>query len=305
MRSWRELTFAAGVALSLGSVAACGEDDDTAQATDTLSCEVTYEDFAGPFLLNWCVGCHSSSLGKDERQKAPEGVNFDTLEGVRGHAEKVRYMAVEAQLMPPVGGPSSSDRELLGKWIDCGMPAKGDGFVPPVPSTLPDAGPAPTGTCAEPRQPLPESMLPRCKASTLDCVVTCGLTETEYTLEDCRNACLAADGSPAGSYYGFPVDCPTCTILQLLSCADSAGCHDETAAFMCCIEGCGSDQNCQNTKCAGELQAFGLCVYYTAPECVEYTSGPMNACFAADDGSGGAGGAGGTSGAQSAGAGGR
>ncbi len=298
MRSWRELTF--GIAFVVLAAAVACNGDDTATTSDPLSCEVGYEDFAGPFLLNWCVGCHSSSLAKGERQKAPETVNFDTLEGVRAHADKIRAMAVDSDLMPPVGGPSAKDRELLGKWLDCGMPAKTDGFTPPAPSTLPDAGPAPTGTCAEPRAPLPEAMLPRCKASTLDCVVQCGLTETEYTLEDCRNACLAADGTPAGYYYSFPVDCPTCTYLQLIACADAGGCHDETAAFMCCLEGCGSDQACQASQCSGELQAFGLCVYYSAPECIEYTSGPINACFAESDPAG----AGGAPGEPAAGAGG-
>lgn len=273
---------------------ACDSDEERSETAGGLSCEVGYEDFAGPFMLNWCVGCHSSSLsGESARKKAPVGVDFDTLEGVRRHGEKIRFFAVEQPLMPPLGGPSAEERALLGTWIDCGMPAEGAGFSPPPPTGVPEAGPPPTGSCAEPRQLLPASLLPRCSAATHDCVIQCGLDNPEYGADACREACLAADGTPASSIAGFPVDCPNCTVAQLLACADQNGCHDETAAFVCCLEGCGGSPACAE-QCAGELQAFGLCVYYSAPQCTDYVDGPMSACFAETDGeNGGAGGAGG------------
>ena len=299
------LQLGALLALTAASALACSGEDDSGSTTETLSCEVGYEDFAGPFVLNWCVGCHSSALsGEARRKKAPEGVDFDTLEGLRKHAENVRLFAVEQPLMPPLGGPSAEDRELFGKWIDCGMPARGEGFDPPAPAGEPDEPPLPTGTCAMPRQYLPESVLPRCKASTLDCVIQCSVDNPDYGADTCRDACLAADGTPAGTVAGFPVDCPNCTLAQLLACADQDGCHDETARFLCCLEGCGGGDAC-NQQCAGELQAFGLCVYYSAPHCVDYAQGPIGACFAEEDPSaGGAAGAGGQSAGGLAGAGG-
>ncbi|HEV8248062.1 MAG TPA: hypothetical protein VGP93_19945, partial [Polyangiaceae bacterium] len=284
------------------TVVACSNADDTGQTSSSLSCEATYENFAGPFLLNWCVGCHSSSLPEGKRQMAPLGVNFDTLGGVRAHADLMRSRVVDLQSMPPVGGPSQADRELFGQWIDCGMPAQGEGFDPPPPPPMSmDAGTIASGTCAEPRAPLSTSLLPRCKAATLECIVQCGLTSDQYNLDACRNACLAADGTPAASASGFAVDCPTCTLLQLLACADTGGCHEETAAFICCIEACGGSDTCASTQCSGELSAFGLCVYYSAPDCVDYDKGPMNACFATSDGDGGNGGASGAGGAGGAG----
>jgi hypothetical protein len=284
MRYVRELLLLGGLLLfGAGGVLGCDGDEGAASSSQGLDCEVGYEDFAGPFVLNWCSGCHSSSLvGETARRKAPEGVNFDTLAGLRAHAEKIRFFAVDNALMPPLGGPKPEERALLGQWLDCGMPASGDGFTPPAPpsDTVPEAGAPPTGTCAEPRQVLPESVLPRCTAETHDCVIQCGLNNPEYGADACREACLAADGTPAGSLAGFPVDCPTCTIAQLLGCADQGGCHDETAAFVCCLEACGGGAACSQ-QCAGELQAFGLCVYYSAPKCVDYVDGPLSACFAA------------------------
>jgi len=269
------------LALAAAAVAACsGDEKPTESSGESLSCEVGYEDFAGPFVLNWCVGCHSSSLvGEAERKKAPEGVDFDTLEGLRKYGVNARAFVVDLELMPPLGGPTREERELFGKWIDCGMPATSDGFDPPAPSGGPDDLPEPTGACAMPRQFLPDSAMPRCAAVTQTCVVQCGIDNPDYGADDCRNACLAADITPPADVGGLPVNCANCTLAQLLACSDQGGCHDETARFICCLEACAGDETC-NQQCAGELQAFGLCVYYTAPHCVDYVDGPMGSCFA-------------------------
>jgi hypothetical protein len=265
---------------------ACSSDD-AAQPTPTGSpttamqgdtC-VSYEDFAGPFLLNWCVGCHSSSLDEAHRKMAPLDMNFDTLEGVRAHADRIKVRVSELKNMPPLGGPSDEDRALLAEWIDCDLPSTSGGFVPPAPIGGPMAVTPPTGACADPRMAVPETILPRCTAETHSCVLQCATTP-EYDQEACRNACLAADTTPADSSLGVSINCATCTLGQLLACADSGGCHDETAAFMCCIEPCAGDEAC-TAACNGELQAFGLCVYYTAPQCVDYANGPISECFAA------------------------
>jgi hypothetical protein len=269
-------------------VVACSSDEaepvpsattpSTAMQGDTC---VSYEDFAGPFLLNWCVGCHSSSLDEAHRKMAPLGMDFDTLEGVRAHADRIKVRVAELKNMPPLGGPSDEDRALLAEWIDCDLPSTGGGFAPPAPTTGPPMLTPPTGTCANPRMPVPEALLPRCTAETHACVLQCA-NSPEYDQEACRNACLAADTVPADNSLGVPINCANCTLGQLLACADSGGCHNETASFMCCIEGCGGGDAC-TASCNGELQAFGLCVYYTAPQCVDYVDGPPGQCFAAPD----------------------
>lgn len=283
----RSTAVIAAVALGISPlwVSACSSDDseptptnqpNTAMQED--SC-VSYEDFAGPFLLNWCVGCHSSSLDEAHRKMAPLGMDFDTLAGVRAHADRIKVRVSELQNMPPLGGPSDEERALLAEWIDCDLPSTGGGFDPPAPIGGPMVTAPPTGACADPRMFVPDTLLPRCSAETHICVLQCASTP-EYDQEACRNACLAADTVPADTSLGVPINCATCTLGQLLACADTGGCHDETAAFMCCNEACGGDAAC-NAECNGELQAFGLCVYYTAPQCVDYVAGPISECFAA------------------------
>ncbi|HKY35414.1 MAG TPA: hypothetical protein VJN18_05710 [Polyangiaceae bacterium] len=308
MRSWPErwrlarARSALGLALLLPAAAlplACDKQatEQAESEKSALDCEVTYENFAGPFLLNWCIGCHSSSLGMAERQKAPLGTDFDTLEGVRAKKDLVRKRVVEDQTMPLLGGPSADERELFGKWLDCDLPAEGEGFTPASPGNVASLPPVPSGDCAKAREPLPEALLPRCQASTLDCIVQCGIDNPDYGADACRDACQAADTTPPDTSLGTAVSCATCTLAQLLACTDSSGCHDETARFMCCFEACGGAANCAET-CNGELQAFVLCSYYKAPQCVDYVHGPMSACFAPaapepdPSGAGGAGGAG-------------
>ncbi len=273
------------VVAALGG-AACSSDDSAeptptgnpSTATQQDTC-VSYEDFAGPFLLNWCVGCHSSSLDEAHRKMAPLDMNFDTLAGVRAHADRIKVRVSELKNMPPLGGPSDADRAMLAEWIDCDLPSTGGGFAPPAPTTGPPMTVPPTGTCANPRMFVPDTLLPRCTAETHSCVLQCA-SSPEYDQEACRNACLAADPTPIDPSLGLPINCANCTLAQVLACADTEGCHDETAAFMCCLEGCGGGDAC-TASCNGELQAFGLCVYYTAPQCVDYVAGAPSECFAA------------------------
>jgi hypothetical protein len=245
------------------------------------TCQVSYENFAGPFLLNWCVGCHSSALPADARQGAPVDLDFDSLDGIRSNLDRVRRVVVDAPRMPPLGGPSAEDRGRFGTWLDCGAPSSGAGFDPPPPPPAPTVEPPPTGMCAEERQPLPAAALPRCEKKTLDCVLGCGGETAENDPEPCRDACIAADAMPppAGAEA---LNCQACTLAQLLACLDVEGCHAETSAFICCVTGCAGDQTCVDRECSGELQAFGLCAYFLAPECVDFTGGYVGACFAAE-----------------------
>jgi uncharacterized membrane protein len=110
------------------TLVACGTDtmttggDDGPEPTDV--CETSYLDYANfgkPFALDWCRGCHSSAVPANMRQKAPMGVDFDTLADVQHWRERIAVRATGAMpTMPPAGGPSEEERGLLAEWIGCG-----------------------------------------------------------------------------------------------------------------------------------------------------------------------------------------
>lgn len=80
--------------------------------------------FGMPFITTWCTGCHSSDLvGDTERQMAPAEYDFDSLDAIRSSVLMVYLNAAdEHEDMPPAGGPSAEERELLGDWLACGAP---------------------------------------------------------------------------------------------------------------------------------------------------------------------------------------
>ena len=136
MRSWREAISGLVVATLL---VACGGADEEAKqvqppappgAPTTLAeraCPdrsiLTYEDFGGPFMYSWCNGCHTSTLAEGQRQKAPVGVDFDTVDDVRAWADRIWMRAGDHNVtMPPVGGPEDDERGQLGEWLACGAP---------------------------------------------------------------------------------------------------------------------------------------------------------------------------------------
>lgn len=88
---------------------------------------VSYESFGGPFLLDWCTGCHAAGLPDGSRQGAPLGVDFDDLEAARKHAARIWARAADGNAtMPPVGGPDEEERTRLGEWLACGAPTDVD-----------------------------------------------------------------------------------------------------------------------------------------------------------------------------------
>jgi hypothetical protein len=83
-----------------------------------------WENFGEPFVLTWCTGCHSTDLGTSSRQGAPMAINFNTLDDVRQHADRIWARAADSNAtMPPSGGPLPADRTALGDWLACGMPS--------------------------------------------------------------------------------------------------------------------------------------------------------------------------------------
>lgn len=271
---------AAWKALVLLTAAACGsESARSGEAPQTCGSDanLTYESFGQPFFLSWCSGCHGADLGENERAGAPPNLNFDDLSAIRAHSERIRERAVTHQTMPPAGGPPEDERRRLGEWLACGAPGEPQSFQP-APSV--PVWNAPAGTCGDPREPLPDALLPRCSRATYDCVAAC-LARAD--VEACRNACLVADTTPPAMLQGFLVTCATCTLLQLFACGDQNGCHDPLADALCCNErACppGSPDGCAEQRCPSENRALGLCLGYAAESCLSYTSGELARCFA-------------------------
>ncbi len=110
MRSWSSALLLAA------ALAACGND----RAFDCGTSPLTYQTFGEPFMTSWCRGCHSAELYPTMRQDAPLDVNLDTLDEVRSRKQKIFELTVEAEMMPPRGGPSDEERELLRDWLKCG-----------------------------------------------------------------------------------------------------------------------------------------------------------------------------------------
>lgn len=84
---------------------------------------LTYDNFGGPFMRNWCTGCHNSELPEGERAQATLGVDLETRELIVDWADRVWFRSADAnRTMPPGGGPTDEEREQLGEWLACGAP---------------------------------------------------------------------------------------------------------------------------------------------------------------------------------------
>ncbi len=168
---------------------------------------------------------------------------------------------------PETGGESAA-------W----MPA--DAAIPPRPdaSYEEDTGTDPDRVCYE-AQPLPEAALPRCTASTRDCVDACG---DGPEAEACRNACWSTDTTPRYTEGGADVGCNDCIFAQLIYCLDRDGCADQVAAFYCCIvDQCSAGgEGCVEEQCGAEISALFSCGGMVAPECFRLTDGDIGECYA-------------------------
>lgn len=172
------------------------------------------------------------------------------------------------------GGPSAS-AEDAGRltWMapDAGIPPRPDGGPPSA-----DAGAV--RVCYD-IEPLSEAMLPRCRASTEDCVAACPMGESGNA---CRDACWRSDSTPPAGDIG----CIDCVFRQLVSCIDTSGCHAEVAAWLCCIvDNCASsaDPCCTERNCAELAQTMFVCGYTREPSCFDVTGGDIGQCYAESD----------------------
>jgi uncharacterized membrane protein len=113
MRPWAPAVFA----LAVG----CGDalPEECADREPPLS----WSNFGEAHFRAECTGCHHSSLEESSRSGAPVGADFDTYAGVAALADDIAARAVEEDAdMPPAAPSEEGARELLGEWLDCGLP---------------------------------------------------------------------------------------------------------------------------------------------------------------------------------------
>ena len=101
----------------------CGtKNTDSADLDCSRTPPLTYNNFGRGYLDKHCVGCHHSLLPQDMREGAPIGVDLDTYEFSIEWAERIEARATgEIPTMPPGGGPSEEEREMLSEWLRCGL----------------------------------------------------------------------------------------------------------------------------------------------------------------------------------------
>lgn len=104
----------------------------TEEAVDPL-CDVaeplTYETWGKGFIDTHCVGCHSSIIPPAQRRDAPAGIDFDTYRGILQWSERIEARALTdaraeddtVVIMPPGGGPTPEELDMLEEWLYCGV----------------------------------------------------------------------------------------------------------------------------------------------------------------------------------------
>lgn len=121
MRSWLSVVILVAACGNDVGISQMGDDEPVPEPDKCETSYLAYDNFGAPFVVNWCRGCHSSSVAMNMRQKAPIDVNFDTEADVTQWAERIRIRATGTKpTMPPAGGPTADERELLAEWIACG-----------------------------------------------------------------------------------------------------------------------------------------------------------------------------------------
>ena len=84
--------------------------------------ELDYDSFGKSLMSQYCTGCHSSTIPPAQRNGAPEVVNLDTYGGVMRWIDHIEESAAaEPPTMPPGGGTTELERDLLREWISCAV----------------------------------------------------------------------------------------------------------------------------------------------------------------------------------------
>ncbi|TVQ92514.1 MAG: hypothetical protein EA397_06810 [Deltaproteobacteria bacterium] len=108
-------------------LAACEPDEVEVDARCNPSEPLTWDNWGKGFVDTHCVGCHSSIIPPAQRRDAPVGIDFDTYRGVLLWAERIEERTLtgarqgidSAELMPPGGGPTEEELDMLEEWLHC------------------------------------------------------------------------------------------------------------------------------------------------------------------------------------------
>ncbi|MEZ4449058.1 MAG: hypothetical protein R3B09_06200 [Nannocystaceae bacterium] len=110
------LAFTAGLACDRE-----GEEGEGDELPQVDCASATVPRFDEMSVWNSCVGCHSSKLSGAGRSGAPSDFNYDSHEAALFDPFETAEVVVEGE-MPPGGGLSAADRELINTWAQCGAP---------------------------------------------------------------------------------------------------------------------------------------------------------------------------------------
>ena len=101
---------------------ACAQEDSKPNDTDPCASAptVSYNNFGQSFFIENCQSCHAST--QTDREGAPEEIVFDSEADIWALADRILARAAATPpTMPPQGGTSDDDRELLQIWLGCGQ----------------------------------------------------------------------------------------------------------------------------------------------------------------------------------------
>lgn len=93
-------------------------------STDVDPCpnDLTYDNFGRGLMAQYCTGCHSTNIPASQRNGAPSVVNLDHYVGVMDWVQYIQDEAVpEVPTMPPGGGTTQLERDLLQEWLTCAV----------------------------------------------------------------------------------------------------------------------------------------------------------------------------------------
>jgi len=103
---------------------ACGDKLDPGAVEDLdLAGQSGTWDEAAQVFAEYCIRCHGANVKGEDRNGAPENVNFDVCESASAKADKAVFLA-SGGAMPPDDGPSPDPKELapIQAWIEEGAP---------------------------------------------------------------------------------------------------------------------------------------------------------------------------------------
>jgi hypothetical protein len=101
----------------------CASGGDTADIDCDRDPPLTYDSWGEGFVSKHCTGCHGSLVTGDQRNGATVGVDLDTYGNVMVFAERfeARVLDPDWPEMPPGGGPTEEELQMLREWLTCGV----------------------------------------------------------------------------------------------------------------------------------------------------------------------------------------